>query len=543
MPRRVVRVSTAVRSADKPDSPALDDAAGARAQGRSAVARAWLIGLVGRPSRRVPVSAAIAIPALVTFAVGLWRISVPSYWRDESVTLAMARRPLGDMVHALDRSDAVHGLYYLLMHPIAAIGTSETIMRLPSVVAAAAAAAGIAALGVRLGSVRAGLLGGLTYAALPVVSRYAQETRSYALVSATAVAATYLLVRALDQERTQWRLYLGYAAAVAMLGWLHLYALLLVPAHGLTVLAWPANRRSYRPWLVAAVAAGAAVVPLGLVAHDQEGQVAWLRRPDLGGLPTLGTFIAGSAAAVVVLILLVAAGVVRSGRRGASVVLPWLLAPPALSLAISQLHPIYFPRYLMYIVPALALGAGFGIEQIAQWVGRGRFRVAAIAAALVPLVLIGALAFPTQLSIRKPDSRPDNLRAFAAVLRAGSLPGDSVLFTPADRQDFVTAYSAAFAGLDTRSLQAADGTDLPTASLAAKLDRAPRVWVIQNPPPDGAYRSPYAPANLAALRADRRFTRARVWTFGHIRLLLFDRGSRDGSQAEREFPRSGQRGP
>jgi mannosyltransferase len=167
--------------------------------------------------------------------------------------------------------------YYGLMHPIAAIGASGRSCAFLGG-AAAAAAAGIAAIGVRLGSVRAGLLGGLIYAALPVVSRYAQEARSYALVSATAVAATYLLVRALDQERAQWRLYLGYAAAVAMLGWLHLYALLLVPAHGLTVLAWPANRRSYRPWLVAAVAAGAVVMPLGLVAHDQEGQVAWLRR-------------------------------------------------------------------------------------------------------------------------------------------------------------------------------------------------------------------------------------------------------------------------
>src|SRR5215813_9472968 len=95
----------------------------ARVQGRSAAVHAWLTRLLRRVPRLVPLSApvAIAIPALVTLAVGLWRISVPSYWRDESVTVAMARRPVGDMINALDRSDAVHGLYYLLMHPIAAI--------------------------------------------------------------------------------------------------------------------------------------------------------------------------------------------------------------------------------------------------------------------------------------------------------------------------------------------------------------------------------------------------------------------------------------
>src|SRR5262245_9781317 len=288
----------------------------ARVHGRSAAVQgwAWLTRLLRRVPRLVPLSApvAIAIPALVTLAVGLWRISVPSYWRDESVTVAMARRPVGDMINALDRSDAVHGLYYLLMHPIAAIGPTETIMRLPSALAAAAAAAGIAALGARLGSVRAGLLGGLTYAALPVVSRYAQEARSYALVSATAVAATYLLVRALDGEHPKWRIYAGYAAAVATLGWLHLYALLLVAAPGLSVLLWPVNRRPYLPWLLAATAGGAAVVPLALVARDQEDQVAWLGRPDLGALPTLGTFIAGSTTVLAVLLLLVAAGV-RSG--------------------------------------------------------------------------------------------------------------------------------------------------------------------------------------------------------------------------------------
>jgi mannosyltransferase len=108
--------------------------------------------------------------------------------------------------------DAEHGAYYLLMWPIVhgaaallgspivdTFGTAEVVLRLPSLLVMTAAAAGVAALGRRLHSPRAGLLAGLVFAVLPEVSRYAQEGRSYAFVLACAVLASYLLVRALDE--------------------------------------------------------------------------------------------------------------------------------------------------------------------------------------------------------------------------------------------------------------------------------------------------------------------------------------------------------
>ncbi len=113
------------------------------------------------PSRWRPPSRCVA---------GLWSVWVPSFWRDESVSALAASRPIGDLWELLGHMDRVHALYYLLLRPVAWVSTSELALRLPSVLATAAAAYGIAALGRHLASARVGLLAGLVFAALPMVS-------------------------------------------------------------------------------------------------------------------------------------------------------------------------------------------------------------------------------------------------------------------------------------------------------------------------------------------------------------------------------------
>ena len=135
----------------------------------------------------------------------------------------------------------MHGAYYLCMHFVVTLfGRSETAVRLPSAAAAAVAAGFLAATGMRLAassgmrSPRAsGLLAGLFYAGAPWVSRYAQEARSYATVSALVVIASYLLVRALEDRRRRW--WVAYGAAIALAALFNLLALLIVPAHATTV--------------------------------------------------------------------------------------------------------------------------------------------------------------------------------------------------------------------------------------------------------------------------------------------------------------------
>ena len=136
------------------------------------------------------------IPALVTLAVALYQIQRPSLWRDEGATLAAVHRSLPQLLRMLGHTDVVHGAYYVLMwFETRAVGTSVLALRFPSAVGMAVAAGFLAALGRRLVSTRAGLAAGLVFAVLPSVTWYAQNARSYALVTALATIASYLLVQ------------------------------------------------------------------------------------------------------------------------------------------------------------------------------------------------------------------------------------------------------------------------------------------------------------------------------------------------------------
>ena len=141
-------------------------------------------------------------PAALTLAVTLYRLSGASYSRDETATVTATALPLPGLLRMLGHVDAVHGLYYMLAWVQARMfGTSEEVLRLPSAAAMAAAAFGVATIGRRLRSKRAGLLAGLMFAAMPLDSFWGQNARSYALVIAAAVLASYSLIAAMQEPR------------------------------------------------------------------------------------------------------------------------------------------------------------------------------------------------------------------------------------------------------------------------------------------------------------------------------------------------------
>lgn len=176
----------------------------------------------------------VAVPAVVALAVTLIGLDASSYWRDESATLTAASMPYPQLVRMLGHVDAVHGLFYSVEWCVAhVLGTSEIALRLPSAVAVGCAALGIAVIGRRLASARAGALAGLVFAALPTVTSVGQEARSNAMVMAAAVLASYRLLRLVDEPGR--RQLAAYALAVALLGYLNLVGLLLIAAHAVTI--------------------------------------------------------------------------------------------------------------------------------------------------------------------------------------------------------------------------------------------------------------------------------------------------------------------
>ncbi|MFE2423706.1 hypothetical protein [Streptomyces hokutonensis] len=299
-------------------------------------------------------------------ALGLWGLDRGGMWGDEGVTFLVGRRTVPQIWHLLHGVDAVHGLYYLLMHAVLAVHPGEVTLRLPSVCGAAATAALVAALGVRLARPRVGLWAGLLYAITPLTGHYAQEGRSYAIVAAGVAGATLLLVRALE-GRPWW----PYGAVLAVTFLLHEFAVLVLCAHALTLLAARVPRPVWAGWGRAAGVAVGILLPLAWVSQRQSAQVAWLRVPDRDTAERLARgFLAVTPTGVVfwtsVLLILLGLG---AGRL-ASVALPLLVVPPVILLTVSQFRPLFHERYVLYALTGAPLLVAAGADWLVGMVGR-----------------------------------------------------------------------------------------------------------------------------------------------------------------------------
>lgn len=487
----------------------------------------------GRPSWRYRPDWPLIVPPVLTLAVMLWGISAPSYWRDEAATLSAVSRSLPQLIQMLRHVDAVHGLYYLLLWPVTKVaGTRELVTRFPSALAMAAADLGIVAIAGKLSSRGAALCAGLIFAILPAVSIQGHNARPYAMVTAAAVGASYLLLRAVADPRP--RRFAAYGLSLVLTGYLHLFALLLLPAHTITLMGLtregagggrPTGARRLllaRRWVAAAAMAGIAIVPIGILGWLQREQIGWLRKPGWHDVTTLVTSLAlGSAASAVLIGFLAVLGAARARRAEGSgtwltwLAAPWLVVPPVMLLAASQINPIYNIQYVAFCLPAVALLAGAGLATLIR-----PWRITA-------LILAAVLALPMQLAIRGPGSG-GSLRASAQVLAANERPGDAVIYPGPGAYPGLSippdnlAYPMGFGQLRdiglARSAAAAgylNGASVPLRILEQRECAARRIWVIEMRPGWGN------PAGYLA--AGLRLTRQWRPGSGAMRLWLYQR--------------------
>jgi mannosyltransferase len=427
--------------------------------------------------------------------MALWAIGTPSYWRDEAVTLAAVQRPFGDLIAMLGNTDAVHGAYYMLMWPLVHLaGSGEFVVRLPSAIGMTVAAGAVAAIGRRLISPWAGLAAGLLFAVLPAVSRYAQEARSYAIVTALAAIASYLLIRTLQAapaERRRW--IVGYGIALAAMGTLNIFSFLIIPAHAVTVAldyrrhgGDRGSRRLARGWLIAAVASAVVGSPALAYGWKERHQFGWLAvNKSTTGPGTLLT-LTGALLVTVAIVGAIGVGLVVSWAAGrprfraewpaqlAELALPWMILPPALLLTASLFSPSYTSRYILFCLPALALLGGAALAAMRKFAGP---------AALIVILIAG---WSIQLRERGPAGHFDDIRAVDQIVAANARPGDVWVYTNPNAESFPAAYSYGLAKLrDIGITQGPDpsgtlsGTTTPLTVIRERLAGVSRVWVVE----------------------------------------------------------------
>lgn len=421
-------------------------------------------------------------------AVFSWRLGTASPWRDEAVTVAVSSRTVEQIWELVQRVDLVHAPFYFLTHALFGADVDIVQARATSVVAAALTAPVLYGVGRRLAETAvppavarlAGASAAALFVAMPFVSRYAQEARPYALATLLATVSTYLLLRAGTGRRAAW--WVGYAATVPLVVALNTVAVLVLVAHA----GWALAAGRGVLWR-AAVAAGTGVlasVPLLLAQNAQSGQVAFLQRPALAELGDHVVFALGSSGPAVVLAgVAVAASLWRArARRLVLVGLLWGVLPWPLLWTISQVHPFWTTRYLVFVAPGTCLALAAVVTVAVRW----RW-AALVAAALVAMVALTGLRM--QFVFRSPTiGHAEDLAGTADYVAAHAQPGDGLLFLPDGEYRYrvlTQLYPEVFAPLDDIALEQTAtesatlvGTTVPARLLWQHTAGVGRIWVI-----------------------------------------------------------------
>ncbi|UAL65937.1 glycosyltransferase family 39 protein [Streptomyces angustmyceticus] len=426
-------------------------------------------------------------PAALALVLGLWGITREhSMWRDEAATWQAAHRSLAEIGHMVGHVDVVHGLYYAVMHGVFALfGDSLITLRLPSVLATAAACTLTALTGARLSGRWVGIGAGLALPVVPAVQEYAQEGRSYALVLAFVALATWLLVRALAQPNS--RRWAGYAAALliaALLNWFSLFAL---AAHAVTtLLARPGRARSIG-WALAATGAVAGALPVVLISRAQAEQVSWIK--PLGWPTVLGVLITVTISALCA--RTPHARLPKNLRRDrphprvslAAVALPLCAVPQIGLAAVSLVKPLYITRYVLFAYLGLALLIG---ALLATLTVRIRKHPRLLLPATLTVALLALL--PTELRLRTAQSRVDDVLTAASLVAHARHAADGVLYIPAARRDTALVSPHEFAGLRDLALAQSPvtsgtlkGIEAGLSDIARAVRSAQRIVLVTDP--------------------------------------------------------------
>ncbi|MGI8873751.1 MAG: glycosyltransferase family 39 protein [Egibacteraceae bacterium] len=355
------------------------------------------------------------IAALIRFGT----LDLQSFWADEAGTVDLLQMSLRGMLGEIPESESTPPLYYLLARGWAELfGTGEVGLRSLSALFGTAAVPVFYAAAAELCSKRVALAVAALAALNPFLVWYSQEARSFALLVLLGALSTWAFARMLSRPGP--RAAAAWAAAAALALAAHYFAVFLVAAQAVWLLALPRTRRAAWPGVGAVAVAGLLLLPLAL--HQRSLELAyWLRYTPLPerAARTVKQFLVGYDAPLEP-ILMVAAGAIAAaavglallGRHGA----PRRGVPFALALgAAATVVPFGLALLGQDYVDARNLIAG--LLPFAIVVGAGltspRFPRAG-SAALVALCSIQAIA--TLGMLLEPAWHRDDWRAMAGAL-------------------------------------------------------------------------------------------------------------------------------
>lgn len=372
-------------------------------------------------SRTIPDRWLLLALAGIALALRVWGLSAQSLWLDEATSLYLALMDVGTAV----RTEANGILYSRLLALWMRATDGEGGLRLFSVAWSVATVPVVYRLGTHLFGRAEGLIAALLLTVNAFHVAYAQEVRAYSQAAfLVTLASLWFAEGLLRPSAGRWAAY-GATAAAAVYS--HAFAVLVLPAHAVSLLFLPRREVPWRGSLAGLTGAALLAAPaLWLVAGQGGRQAGWLPQPDARSAYAVVEALAGTSLALVLAYAVgVGAMVWAAGREWSreeaswtswryAFPLTWLIVPAMAAYGIATYAPV-LPRYLLFCVPALALTAAAGFA---------RARPPATAAAVL-LVTVLALARVAAYYCCAPK---EQWREASALVLSQAAPGDAIFF-------------------------------------------------------------------------------------------------------------------
>lgn len=308
----------------------------------------------------------------------LWIMPMTSsLWLDESITYWSACKGASA---AISRSqlwpgqNAVYSVIAALM--LRWGGNSEVVFRLPSLLAALAAAWLLLRLGTRLFDQETGILAAVVFVSLQEMSKIAPNARPYAIALLLVVGSTLQLVRWLDSGRL--RNLLGYVVLAAAIPYFHYLFAVVLPIQAFYALYRSRREQRIRLGLLVAAAGLVCVLLLPLISNAIHANrittaASFLSTPSFEDFVVSlmpGVLAAGILAGLMLAYIL--SGNLRTDVQlqtpsdTALLVIAWFAIPLVVCFSVSRLSDfkIFVPRYYLCAFPALALLVAWGIRSL-----------------------------------------------------------------------------------------------------------------------------------------------------------------------------------
>jgi len=429
--------------------------------------------------------------------LSIYRLGATSLWRDEVSSIVFAKASLSDLLTVVGRERSEVGLanmatYYTILHFWLAVGETEARIRFLSVIFGVAATVPIFFVARRIAGSSAAVLAAFVYASSSFVVQWNQEVRGYSLTMLVSAVLLWLVIHATDHQRA--RTWLAYGIIGALGLYVHFFVGLTMASHA----AWVAvSGRWPKGWGFPAVVVPVvlASIPVPLAALATTTAVQWIDPITLSG--AWGTIwrLAGSPILLWATVALTAVALVahwRGPQRSLVLLaLVSVLLPIAGAAAVSLWKPLFLSRYLLVVIPPMAILAGVGLAAI---------RPTPLKA--VAVVAMGALLIADLPSAYR-DRHQEDWRGAARFLSRQHQPGDRIVYESGGRQ--ITYYLDRF------------GEPIPerTRIGEARARGDERLWVVTR-------RASSEHRDRISARLAPAYEERERWRFKRVQLMLLE---------------------